>query len=207
MFYLFIYFSPSSLNAFSVIVGVSQPLHSWPHCACSLHPLHPHVEGLETSNKDAQRLGSLEPCHRVKFDLSERSHRLRERRRRTTSFLGFGARALHRHGTEEIYIGHRARAQELRSCVGNGVDNGQRWASSTKNNKIKGNKDKNGRCVAGNVQLWSQLFFSVCFAVRMPSQHLEFKWLKRDSQKVWDGINSAALVLKSVLRPLCANRG
>lgn len=129
------------------------------------------------------------------------------RRRRTTSFLGFGARALHRHGTEEIYIGHRARAQELRSCVGNGVDNGQRWASSTKNNKIKGNKDKNGKCVAGNVQLWSQLFFSVCFAVRMPSQHLEFKWLKRDSQKVWDGINSAALVLKSVLRPLCANRG
>lgn len=46
----------------------------------------------------------------------------------------------------------------------------------------------------------TQLFFSVCFAVRMPSQHLEFKWLKRDSQKVWDGINSAALVLKSVLR-------
>lgn len=46
--------------------------HPCPHCACSLHPhLHPHVEGLEGSNKDAKRLGPLEPCHRVKLSYLE----------------------------------------------------------------------------------------------------------------------------------------
>ena len=46
--------------------------HPCPHCACSPHPhLHPHVEGLESLNKDAQRLRSLEPCHRVKLSCRE----------------------------------------------------------------------------------------------------------------------------------------
>lgn len=48
-------------------------------------------------------------------------------------------------------------------------------------------------------------FLCACFAVRMQRQH--FKWLKRDSCKLWDGINSAALVLKGALLPLRANHG
>lgn len=42
--------------------------------------------------------------------------------------LSARARALRRHGAEEIYLGQRARAQELRRRVGDGVDDGQRWA-------------------------------------------------------------------------------
>lgn len=103
--------------------------HPCPHCACSPHPhLHPHVEGLESLNKDAQRLGSLEPCHRVK--LSYREGRLQTGEPRRFSQETRTASWLHaRHGTEEIYFGHRARAQELRRRVGNCMDDGQRWAS------------------------------------------------------------------------------
>lgn len=36
-----------------------------PHCACALHPSRFHREG-ESRDEDAQRLGSVAPCHRVK---------------------------------------------------------------------------------------------------------------------------------------------
>lgn len=38
----------------------------------------------------------------------------------------------HRHGAEEIYFRHRARTEELRSCVRNSVDHGQRWVPRRK---------------------------------------------------------------------------
>lgn len=118
-------------NTSSVPVGVSQVLTSPP--AVRMLPaspsLHPHVEGPKSLTKDAQRRGSLDPRYRVKHsDLGDTDTDVCcSFSRRKTPRFSVSARV--QHGTEEIYFGHRARAQELRLRVRNCVDNGQRWES------------------------------------------------------------------------------
>lgn len=82
-------------NTISVPVGVSQVLTPPP--AVRMLPespsLHPHVEGPGSLNKDAQRLGSLEPRHRVRHSYLGEQSRAADSAEGTTSFLGFSARA------------------------------------------------------------------------------------------------------------------
>lgn len=61
--------------------------------------------------------------------------------------LGFGSTlARLQHGNEEIYFGHGARAEELRRRVGNGVDDGQRWASMWGTDRDRSEPSVRGSC-------------------------------------------------------------
>ena len=64
-------------NVTSVPVGVSQVLASLPALRMlpTSSPLHPHVEGVERFDEDAQRLGSPESRQRVKAEVIRKDGR------------------------------------------------------------------------------------------------------------------------------------
>lgn len=100
------------------------------HCACALHPhLRAHVEKLGRIQRRcstsrvavASSQGEKDFGFFIFLDWTHHGGRLTARV--SPGFL-VGAR----HGADQIDLGHRASPPELRRCVGNSVDHGQRWA-------------------------------------------------------------------------------
>lgn len=108
-------------------------LHPRPQCACSLHllsiltsrDLKAWIKMLNVSGRWSLVTGWVIWQNYAETSGADPS------RRRPRSLVS----ARERHGTEEIYFGHRARAPELRSRVRNSMDHGQRWASCIKTSR------------------------------------------------------------------------
>lgn len=182
---------------------MSPSLHSSaPHCACSLPPLlSPLVEGPESFNKDAQRLGSLELCHRVNLRyLWGHTHTQRRRRvdlaeRLVLSWSG---------DTTDMEL-KKSISDTERALRSYGAVSETAWTT-----------DKGERHVLQynvvlppgdtNYQVNRSVSCSICFTLWKPGEQLALKWLIV-THKGLGCISSAVSVLKGLLVLLHAHYG